>query len=216
MAMLQPSRVLALGGHTDDIELGCGATLSRFRRQGAEVAVAAFSRAELSRPKGTPEDILEQEFRSAMTQLGVNDDQVHCFRYPVRTMAAHRQEILDALIRLRREVDPDLVITMSQHDTHQDHEVISAESVRAFRSRGLIAYQSPWNQRQTATPLFIEVTPDDFRMKMQMLQEYRTQTELGRPYMRQEYVEASLRFYGQQAGLDMAEAFEILSLTVRE
>ena len=151
-----------------------------------------------------------------MTQLGVNDDQVHCFRYPVRTMAAHRQEILDALIRLRREVDPDLVITMSQHDTHQDHEVISAESVRAFRSRGLIAYQSPWNQRQTATPLFIEVTPDDFRMKMQMLQEYRTQTELGRPYMRQEYVEASLRFYGQQAGLDMAEAFEILSLTVRE
>ena len=44
--MKRYSRVLALGAHTDDIELGCGAFLSRLAREGADIAVMAFSRAE--------------------------------------------------------------------------------------------------------------------------------------------------------------------------
>lgn len=214
MSLLNPKRVLALGAHTDDIELGCGATLSRFRREGAEIATAAFSRAELSRPPGTPEDILEQEYRRAMSVLGVDDKQVHCFQYPVRTFPAHRQEVLDDMIRLRREFDPDLVITMSQHDTHQDHEVVSAESIRAFRTRGLVAYQTPWNQRTAGAALFVEVQMKDLETKMALLSEYATQADLARPYMRRPYVESTLRFYGQQGGHDLAEAFEVISLSV--
>ena len=120
-------RVLAIGAHTDDIELGCGATLSRLRREGAEIATIALSRAELSRPAGSPKDVLEREYRAAMDVLGIPADLVRCSDVPVRTFDEHRQSILDALLNMRREFEPDLVLTMSSTDTHQDHSVVHAE-----------------------------------------------------------------------------------------
>ena len=44
--ILTSHRVLAVGAHTDDVELGCGGTLSRLRQAGAELHVHALSRAE--------------------------------------------------------------------------------------------------------------------------------------------------------------------------
>lgn len=204
--------MLALGAHTDDIELGCGGTLSRLNRQGSEIMAVAFSRAEASRPPGTPEGILEQEFRSAMTEISLSGDSVRCLGYPVRTFGERRQQILDDMINLRRIFDPDLVITMASTDTHQDHSVIHNESIRAFRNRNLLAYQAPWNQRKLKASAFVVLAPEDVDTKVRMLAHYETQHALNRPYVRRESLEASLRFYGLQCGNEFAEAFEPLSL----
>lgn len=203
--------MLAVGAHTDDIELGCGATLSRYMREGAEVATVAFSRAELSRPAGTADDVLEREYRAAMAELGVAPDRVHCLTVPVRTFDEHRQTILQKLIELRREFNPDLILTMSSTDTHQDHSVVHSESVRAFKMRRLLGYHAPWNERQMITNYFVTVTQADVEKKVSMLQQYRTQHDLGRDYVQPVALESTLRFYGQQAGVEFAEAFEVLS-----
>lgn len=210
--MIRARRVLALGAHTDDIELGCGATLNRWRRGGAVIMTMAFSRAELSRPVATPVDILEREYRAAMSSLGIDPSLVRCGSLPVRTFSDHRQEILDTMIELRREFNPDLVVTMSQHDTHQDHTVVHQESVRAFRNRGLIGYQSPWNQRVLAANLFVSLDRKDVEAKISMLDCYQTQHDLDRPYVQRASLEATMRFYGVQSGHTFAEAFEVLSL----
>ncbi|WP_110239746.1 PIG-L deacetylase family protein [Nocardioides gilvus] len=214
--MIGAKRVLAIGAHTDDIELGCGATLSRLHREGATIATAAFSRAELSRPPGTPEDVMELEYRAAMKTLGIDTINTYCFNKPVRNFGSHRQEILDTLIDLRREFNPDLILTMNSCDTHQDHEVVHAESVRAFRNRNILGYQTPWNSRRLITNFFVEVGRADIEKKILMLKSYRTQHELERPYVQRDSLEASGKFYGLQSGLEFAEAFEVISLVSRE
>lgn len=204
-------RVLAIGAHTDDIELGCGAYLSRLRREGSDIMVAAFSRAELSLGPDMPTDTLEREFRSSMALLGITD-RLHMGTIPVRHFPAHRQEVLDALIGIRREFKPDLVLTMNSQDTHQDHQVVHAESVRAFRGTTMLGYELPWNQRVSHNDLFVEVQPDDVATKIAMLGQYSSQVTLKRSYMDPDYVNSATTFRGYQGQLPLAEMYETIAL----
>lgn len=204
-------RVLALGAHTDDIELGCGAFLSRLQREGAAISVMAFSRAEQSLGEGMAPDILEHEFRNSMAVIGVTD--VYVGKVPVRRFPEYRQEILEELVSMNREYRPDLVLTMNSQDTHQDHQVIHQESIRAFRGRTLLGYETPWNQQQNVTELFVEVDPEDLERKAAMLAEYRSQIELGRRYMERDYIDSAARFRGYQSRMQLAEAFEVITMT---
>lgn len=210
--MKKYNRVLALGAHTDDIELGCGAFLSRLHREGREIAVAAFSRAEDSLGPNMPPDTLENEFRRSMKHLGLTDS-VFVGRVPVRHFPEHRQAVLEELVRINRDFQPDLIITMNSHDSHQDHEVVHKESVRAFRGRTLLGYEIPWNQQQNVVSLFVEVTPEDVKRKVTMLDEYRSQVELNRPYVSSEFVRSAATFRGFQSRRPLAEAYEVITMS---
>ena len=59
-------KILFLAPHTDDVELGCGATLARCLEEGANVHVAVFSTASASLPGGYVKNALELEFVAAM------------------------------------------------------------------------------------------------------------------------------------------------------
>lgn len=211
--MRQFRRVLALGAHTDDLELGCGAFLSRLEREGASIAVMAFSRAEESLGPDMAPDTLEREFIDSMAVLGVTD--IHVGRVPVRRFPEHRQAILDELVRTARAYEPDLVLTMNSQDTHQDHKVIHEESVRAFRGRSLLGYETPWNQQQNVTELFVEVSEHDVDRKAEMLAAYKSQVTLGRPYMDRAYVDSAATFRGYQSRSGRAEAYEVITMNWR-
>lgn len=206
-------RVLAVGAHTDDVELGCGATLSRLAREGATIQVVAFSRAEASLPAGVPEDTLERECRASFAHLGLGEAQVQVGRIPVRHFPAHRQEVLEALVALKRSFDPSLVLTACGQDTHQDHQVVHAETVRAFRGRSVLGYEAPWNQQHAVTNLHIGVTEEDVQTKVKMMSEYATQAALGRSYAGEEYLRSAARFRGVQGGHEFAEAFEVVTMS---
>jgi LmbE family N-acetylglucosaminyl deacetylase len=205
-------RVLALGAHPDDVELGCGGLLSRLRRAGCQIRVHVYSPAEQSLPDSLPPDTLKREFRASMGHLGLGDDALHIGDYPVRRLPEHRQDILEHLVATRRSYQPDLVLTMNSKDSHQDHEVIHRESVRAFRGVTILGYEIPWNQQQNIVNLFAEVTEEDLAMKAAMLAEYTSQSDLGRPYIRAEYTQSAAAFHGFQARRLRAEAFEVLTM----
>lgn len=204
-------RVLAIGAHTDDIELGCGAYLSRLRREGSEIMVAAFSRAEISLGQGMPPDTLEREFRNSMALLGISDN-IAMGSIPVRHFPAHRQEILEELVAIKRSFKPDLVLTMNSQDSHQDHVVVHAESIRAFRGTTMLGYELPWNQRVSNNDLFIELQPDDVETKIAMLGQYASQATLKRSYMDPDYVNSATTFRGYQGRVPLAEMYEVISM----
>lgn len=205
-------RVLAVGAHADDVELGCGASLSRLRREGSEIRVVAFSRAEQSLPDGSPSDRLELEYRRAMLHLGLKDKSLTMGTIPVRHFPEHRQDILQILVDLNRAYSPDLVLTMNSQDRHQDHEVVHAETMRAFKATTVLGYELPWNQRLSVTNFFFSVSPEDVDLKIAMLLEYRSQTELKRPYTTAGYARSAAAFRGFQSGNPLAEAFEVLTM----
>ena len=113
-------KILVISPHTDDGELGCGGSIAKFVNEGYEVEYAALSCCEKSVPPEYPRDILSREVKEATKILGIS--QPILFSFEVREFPKLRQEILDALIRLRNKIQPDIVFTPSRFDTHQDHK----------------------------------------------------------------------------------------------
>lgn len=202
--------VLAVGAHTDDVEIGCGATLHRLVESGWKAVVFAASRAEDSLPVGAPVDQLEVESRRALERIGISDLRVP--GYKVRELQKSRQRILDDLISIRSELRPNLVLTHCSTDSHQDHEVIHRESVRAFRHQKLWGYHLPWNERSSNSQGFVEVGEKNLEAKLSMLREYESQMKLGRPYVSQKYVYAAAGHAGLACQAEYAESFEIISM----
>jgi LmbE family N-acetylglucosaminyl deacetylase len=205
-------RVLVLAPHTDDAELGCGGTIARFLRDGGDVFVAAFSTAEESLPPGATQTLLRDEFLSAMQVMGIPPDKTFVFGYPVRRLSYFRQELLEELVKLRREVNPNMVFLPSGSDLHQDHQVLNAEGLRCFKDMTLWGYELPWNNIRFPAQAFVTLEPCDLKSKWEALQAYKSQIELARPYFSWEFIEGLARVRGVQVKAPYAEAFEVMRL----
>jgi LmbE family N-acetylglucosaminyl deacetylase len=205
-------RVLVLAPHTDDAELGCGGTIARLLTDGAEVFVAAFSTAEESLPPGAKPNRLRDEFLAAMQTLGIPHDNALVFDYPVRRLSYYRQELLEELVKLRKQIDPNMVFLPSSSDLHQDHQVLNAEGLRCFKDMTVWGYELPWNNIGFPAQAFVTLEPCDLQAKWEALQAYKSQFELGRPYFSREFIEGLARVRGVQVKSPYAEAFEVMRL----
>jgi len=207
------SRVLILAPHTDDGELGCGGTIARFIEEGKEVYYAAFSVAEKSVPEGFPKNILEIEVKKAMKILGVSESNLLIYKYEVRTFSYHRQEILEDIISLRKELQPDLVFIPSPNDLHQDHKVIAEEGIRAFKKSTILGYEMPWNNISFNTISFIPLEERHIKKKIDALRCYETQRY--RSYLNEDFIRSLARTRGTQIEVEYAEAFEVIRWVFR-
>lgn len=205
-------KILVLAPHTDDGELGCGATLARAIEEGAEVYYIAFSTAEASVPEGFPRNQLEIEVREATLQLGIPASNLFVYKYQVRKLNYVRQEILEELIRLRAIIQPDIVFLPSSHDIHQDHDTIHKEGVRAFKHAILLGYELIWNNLVFKSSCFIALEEKHVWAKIEALKAYKTQE--GRDYMSADFIRSLAVTRGIQAGIQYAEAFEVIRLII--
>lgn len=203
--------VLVLGAHPDD-EFGCSGTIIRLLEQGSDVHYVAFSICEESVPAGWPKDVLDREAREATMALGIRPDRVNIFRYRVRHFPTHRQEILEDMVRLRKRVQPDLVLLPSLDDMHQDHQVIAREGLRAFKFSSVLGYELPMNTITFQHACFISLSDAQLRQKVEALMKY--QTQQFRPYVNEDFLRGLAKVRGVQAGVEFAEAFEVLRLIV--
>jgi LmbE family N-acetylglucosaminyl deacetylase len=201
-------RVLVLSPHIDDGEFGCGGSVARLSREGCEVYYAAFSTAEASVPPGYPPNILETEVREATQHLQIAPERLIIYRYAVRTLSQHRQEILEEMVRLKRDLSPEMVFLPCSHDLHQDHETITREGLRAFRNGTLLGYEMPRNNITFTAQAFMALSEDDLSRKIRALKCYESQKFRG--YTDERYVRALALTRGVQIGVDLAESFEVL------
>jgi len=206
--MLPGKKVLVLAPHTDDGEFGCGGTIARLTREGKEIFYTAFSSCEKSVPIGFPADILKKEVRNAVNILGIKPDNLTLLDYPVRDFPKYRQDILENMILLKKEIKPDLVLLPSTFDTHQDHQVIVQEGFRAFKDLSLFGYEVPHNNLQFKIDLFVKLSQEDLTLKLSGLECYKSQYH--RPYAQKEYIEALAKMRGGQINTPYAEIFEVI------
>ena len=209
MGIYEIDRVLVLAPHTDDAELGCGGTIAKFIDQGIDIYVAVFSTAKESLPPNSPADTLKKEFLNGMAILGVQPARISVFDYPVRRLNDHRQDILENLVSLGRSISPGMVLSPSGADVHQDHQVLFAEAVRAFKRITLWGYELPWNHIVFAAQAFVTLEAKHVEKKWEALRAYQSQLELNRRYFSNEYIEALARVRGAQIGVEFSEAFDV-------
>ena len=205
---MKNKRILILAPHTDDGELGCGASIARFITEGSEVYYAAFSLAEESVPAPYPKDILETEVKKATMELGIPPENLLLFRYEVRHFAYHRQEILEDLVKVNNSLQPDLVFMPATHDLHQDHTTVAHEGLRAFKKTSILAYEMPWNNLNFATQSFISFGEKELEKKIAALNCYQSQKE--RIYLTEEFLRGLALTRGVQIGKKYAEVFEVI------
>ena len=201
-------RVLILAPHTDDGEFGCGGTIARYVAEGHEVHYVAFSAAERSLPHGSPRGILRQEVVAATAILGIPKKNLRVLHFGVRKFPANRQKILEVMVRLNSQLEPDMVYLPSTADTHQDHDTVSAEGFRAFKRTSIFGYELPWNNLTFTTSAFVVVEEEFIEKKIQALACYKSQAD--RQYANPEFVRALARVRGVQIGVQYAEAFEAI------
>lgn len=200
------NRVLVLAPHTDDGELGCGGTISKFIREGREIYYVAFSTCEESVPYGLPKDTLKNELLNATKVLGIKEQNVYILDYRVRRFPENRQSVLDDMIKINKEVKPDLVFIPSAHDIHQDHSTIAQEAMRAYKHCSILGYELPWNNYTFNNQAFSVLGEDDVEHKVAALSCYESQKN--RNYFQKDYLFGMCRAHGIQIGCEYAEVFE--------
>lgn len=200
--------ILILAPHTDDGELGCGATIAKLIEEGNRVCYAAFSACQQSVLKNFPEDILITEVKAATAKLGINSNDLFLYDFEVRTFNYRRQEILDVIIKLRSLLKPDIIFIPSINDLHQDHFTIANEGIRAFKNSTILCYEMPWNNLNFNTTCFFKLTEEQLNIKIEALKEYKSQAH--RSYINENFVKSLSRVRGVQVGCEYAETFEIV------
>lgn len=203
-------KILVLAPHVDDGELGCGGTIARFISEGKEVYYMTFSTAQASVRPEFPKNILEKEVKEATKMLGIPPEKLIVYNYPVRDFLSHRQEILENLVKANKEIDPDLVLTPSFDDIHQDHQVITREALRAFKKKSILGYEQPWNNIAFKTRCFVSLSKENIQKKISALNCYNSQKH--RSYLSEEFIRSLAKTRGVQFEGDYAEAFEIVRM----
>jgi N-acetylglucosamine malate deacetylase 1 len=200
-------RVLVLAPHTDDGEFGCGGTMARLVAGGAEVRYVAFSIATKSLPDGYAPDTLSREVREATTELGIPEAQLTVHDLEVRTFPERRQDILELLIALWEDWQPQVVFQPSLHDIHQDHQVIAAEGLRAFKRTTILGYEIPWNNFDFSYQWYFALEREHIERKVAALAKYASQRH--RRYSDPEYIWNVARTHGINVNREYAEVFEV-------
>lgn len=202
--------VLVLAPHGDDAEFGCGGTIARFIEEGRTVHYAVFSKAVRSLPEGFPEDTLEKELKAARKALGFSEDddeRMHVFDFEVRTFPAHRQDILEVLIQIRAEIQPDTVLLPSLHDVHQDHSTVAQEGIRAFKQTTILGYELPWNNLTFNRQAYVPLQHRHIEVKARALSCYESQKH--RNYANTEYIWSLAKTRGVDMDVEYAEVYEV-------
>lgn len=205
-------KVLVIAAHTDDESIGCGGTISKLLYLGYEVKVAVFSICKESIPDNLEKNILEKEYHIATKILGLKKSDSFIFDYPVRKFSYYRQEILEELVKIRKNYEPDIIFTHSKTDIHQDHQVMYNETVRAFKGISILGYELPWNCVTFHPRCFVSLSEKNVDTKIKAIASYESQQKLGRKYVSSDIVKSLCVIRGLQSGNDLAEAFDVYRL----
>lgn len=203
MLQLKGQSLLFLGAHPDDIELGAGALVHQVMRS-CHVQCVTLSENQRATALG---NLLEQH-RQSMSSLGVPDTHIHLGPFETRKFHEARQEILDFFVQLRKQHRPDVVFVHSPHDVHQDHNVMSAEALRAFRGTTLLGFEIMRSCHGFVPQLLLEVSEEDVQAKLKALSMYEIYRD--KSYFNPDVVRAGMLRHGELAELPYAEGFEIL------
>jgi LmbE family N-acetylglucosaminyl deacetylase len=203
-----PRRVLAIGAHPDDLELACGGTLAKFIDSGHEVNGMIMSDGKIG---GNVAD-RSKEARRGAAFMGLTN--IRHFEFTDTRLAEHGQEMVNVIEEAIRRFNPDIILTHSKHDQHQDHQAVHEATLRAARQHpSILCYESPSATRDFNPSVFIDIE-DYVEARVRAVQVHRDQA--GKPYMTSARVRGVAAFRGSQAKRAAAEGYEPVRLLTSE
>jgi LmbE family N-acetylglucosaminyl deacetylase len=160
------SRVLALGAHADDIEIGCGASLLALTRTRPDVEVTWI----VLGAQGQREREARASAEAFVGATGRSEVVVHGFRDGFFPYVGG--EVKDVFEELKSRLNPDLILTHARHDLHQDHRLVCELTWNTWRDHLIFEYEIPKYDGDLGTPnVFVPVSEDLVREKARLVLE---------------------------------------------
>lgn len=196
-------RVLCIGAHCDDIEIGCGGTLLALqatRRSFKVDWVVLSGSGERARETRTAmQKFLRPSHRGGLHVAGFVDG-----RFPAQYAA-----IKDYFEGLKARVRPDLIFCHEREDRHQDHRIASEMTWNTFRRHTVLEYEIPkWDGGLGQPNCFVPLRAADARRKARLVVQAHV-TQRQRSWFSEETFLALMRLRGVESGspTGYAEAF---------
>ena len=204
-----PLRVLCLGAHGDDLEIGCGGTMLWLARRYAPLTVDWVV-------LGADDAVrrAEAEAGAAAMLAGAAERRVRIEHFRDGFFPFVGAEIKEYLAALARDVTPDLVLTHQRHDLHQDHRLVAELTWQTFRRTLVLEYEIPkWDGDLGAPSVYVPLPEDIVEEKLRILAATFA-SQRTKPWFTPETFRSLLRIRGVEAGVPYAEAFYARKLVV--
>jgi LmbE family N-acetylglucosaminyl deacetylase len=159
-----PTKVLALGAHADDIEIGCGGTILRLACERHQLAVLWVVFA------ATSERTAEARASAEAFLGGVADFRVIVRDYRDGFLPYSGASVKDEFEALKRDFSPDLIFTHYRNDRHQDHRLVSDLTWNTWRDHLILEYEIPKFDGDFGSPnLFAALPTSTLERKIDLL-----------------------------------------------
>ena len=204
------SRLLAIGAHSDDLEIGCGGTILALGDGNSEIAVHWVV---LAAP-GARADEARASAEALLASAGECTIEIHAFRdgYLPHTAA----EVKDTFEDLKARFDPELVLTHARDDLHQDHRLACELTWNTFRDHLILEYEIPkWDGDVGRPNVYVPLTADQAEAKLALLDRH-FGSQRGKDWYDPDVFRGLMRIRGMEcrAPSGLAEAFVGRKLTI--
>lgn len=202
-------RVLCIGAHCDDIEIGCGATLLRLvGERELDVSWLVLS----STPARAAE--CEQSAKRFLAKARRREIRIENFRDGY--LPAHWSAAKDTFESIKRTARPDIIFTHERDDHHQDHRLVCELTWNTFRDHTILEYEIAKYDGGLGQPnLFVPVPPAIAARKVKFLQSsYASQRD--KHWFSEDAFHALMRLRGIECNAErgLAEAFHVRKLVL--
>jgi LmbE family N-acetylglucosaminyl deacetylase len=143
--------ILAIGAHPDDIEFGCGGTLSKYSEKGHKVYLLVMSKGD----KGGNPEVRQKEQENSARILRV--EKLYFGNYK-DTEIVQSQKLITEIEDFLKDIKPDFIFVHYFDDTHQDHRNLSDSTISATRYiHNVLFYEGPTTQSFTPN-VYVDIT----------------------------------------------------------
>jgi LmbE family N-acetylglucosaminyl deacetylase len=162
-------RVLCLGAHSDDIEIGCGGTVLRMIEQSKSIE---FYWLVLS---SNPRRAKEAERSANRFLAGARDKTVVVKSFRDGFLPYLGPPVKECFEELKKVFTPDVIFTHCRHDLHQDHRLVCELTWNTFRDHFILEYEVPKYDGDLRSPnFFVPLSDAQARKKVNNLIRYFT------------------------------------------
>lgn len=198
-----PLKLLFLGAHSDDIEIGCGGTILQLAsaRPNLDVVWVVFS--------SGPEREQEARTSASLFLKHVNRQKVVVMNFRDGFFPYQGTQIKEFFEGLKKEVDPDLIFTHYRDDRHQDHRTISDLTWNTWRRNLILEYEIPKYDGDLGKPnCFVPLDKDVCARKSKYICDV-FQSEANKAWLTEDTFQALARLRGIECAAPdkFAEAF---------
>jgi LmbE family N-acetylglucosaminyl deacetylase len=198
-----PTRLLALGAHCDDIEIGCGGTMLRLadERPDLEVRWVVFA--------STPERAAEARASAADFLAGFRSWTLRVHEFRDGYLPYDGARVKDVFEALKAEYAPDVVFTHYREDRHQDHRLVSELTWNTWRNHLILEYEVPKYDGDFGSPsVFAPLPAAVLDRKIELILAH-FQSQKRKHWLDRDLLQAVARIRGMEcvAQEQLAEAF---------